>query len=146
MFDLFTYLATSDEHGKQHLMNSFEDIIRSKGINGDERIITYEGSLNTLFGASCRGWYLFNLLGHSNVQVLDGGLAAWQKEGLPLVAGEEQTYTTEGSFCTHSMRSSISPSILYTTILSPIHYLSPMPTRTIPYTQYQRYLHCNMES
>lgn len=98
MFDLFTYLATSDEHGKQHLMNSFEDIIRSKGINGDERIITYEGSLNTLFGASCRGWYLFNLLGHSNVQVLDGGLAAWQKEGLPLVAGEEQTYTTEGTF------------------------------------------------
>lgn len=98
MIDLFTYLAMSSDKGVAHLTRTLERVFKSKGLNADDRIITYEGSLNTMYGASCRGWYLFHLLGHSNVQVLDGGLAAWKSEGLPLVTGENSTEVPEGTF------------------------------------------------
>ncbi len=36
-----------------------------------------------------RLWWLLRAYGHAEVQVLDGGLAAWEAEGRPLVAGVE---------------------------------------------------------
>ena len=82
--EIFTYLATSDPQGVEKLKTTFEGLFQQAGINGDELIITYEDCLKTMYGASCRGFYLLKLLGHPNVSVLDGGWEAWVKYGLPI--------------------------------------------------------------
>ena len=83
--EIFTYLGTSDESGVKKLTKTFTDLFRSAGINGGngERVVTYEDSLQSLFGASCRGLYLLKLLGHPNVSILEGGLDKWISEGYP---------------------------------------------------------------
>lgn len=81
---IFTYLATSDADGIQKLTSTFEGLFQDAGINTEDHVITYEECLKTLYGASCRGLYLFKLLGHSSVSVLDGGLEGWIKQGYPL--------------------------------------------------------------
>lgn len=35
--------------------------------------------------AAARAWWMFRIFGHDNVRVLDGGLPAWLKAGLPVV-------------------------------------------------------------
>jgi len=84
IYQIFTYLAASDRHGVETLKNTFESLFQDAGINGDERIITYEDRLTTMYGASCRGFYLLKLLGHPSVSVLNGGLESWLKNGYPL--------------------------------------------------------------
>jgi thiosulfate/3-mercaptopyruvate sulfurtransferase len=96
MNEIFSYLSTSDEKGKKDLLNTFEKLFQKAGLNGNEHIITYEDCLKTRFGASCRGYYLFKLLGHNNVNVLDGGWEAWIKEKYPVT--KEATKVTEGKF------------------------------------------------
>jgi len=56
--------------------------LRSWGINDDTQVIAYDGQ-GGMFAA--RLWWLLRWLGHPAVAVLDGGLAAWQAENLPLV-------------------------------------------------------------
>ena len=38
--------------------------------------------------SAARAWWMFRIYGHDNVAVLDGGLGAWQRAGLPLESGE----------------------------------------------------------
>jgi thiosulfate/3-mercaptopyruvate sulfurtransferase len=78
--EIFTYLSTSDEKGVTELKSTFENLFRKVGLNGSDHVITYEECLKTRFGASCRGYYLLKLLGHKNVNVLNGGWEAWLKE------------------------------------------------------------------
>lgn len=84
-YSIFTYLApTSDAQGVTDLVETFENIFQKAGISGgEEHVVTYESSLQTLYGASCRGLYLLKLLGHTNVSVLNGGLDKWLKDGYP---------------------------------------------------------------
>lgn len=56
--------------------------LRSWGIDNDTQVVAYDGQ-GGMFAA--RLWWLLRWLGHANVAVLDGGLAAWQAQGLPLV-------------------------------------------------------------
>ena len=93
---IFTYLATSDAEGVKKLTSTFEGLFQDAGINSDHHVITYEQCLDTLFGASCRGLYLFKLLGHSNVSILHGGLEGWTKEGYPL--STQAPEVTRGTF------------------------------------------------
>ncbi|GAA5785813.1 sulfurtransferase [Chitiniphilus shinanonensis] len=51
------------------------------GIGNDSHVIAYDAS-GGMFAA--RLWWLLRWLGHDAVQVLDGGLPAWQAAGLPL--------------------------------------------------------------
>ncbi len=83
--EIFTYLSMSDKSGKQDLINTFESLFRKAGIDSDSNthVITYEDCLETLFGASCRGYYILKLLGHHNVQILNGGWHSWLNQGLP---------------------------------------------------------------
>lgn len=81
IIEFFTYLATSSPQGVEHMTRTFQTLLREKGINGDERLITYEDTLHTMFGASCRGWYVLRTLGHANVQVMEGGWQKWLREG-----------------------------------------------------------------
>jgi len=93
---IFTYLSTSDAAGNAALVSTFERLFQEAGLNGDEHIITYEDCLKTRFGASCRGYYLLKLLGHNNVNVMNGGWEAWKAQGLPSTA--EPTVVEAGSF------------------------------------------------
>ncbi len=51
---------------------------RQWGINADQPLICYDAAGGQY---AARFWWLARWLGHNNVQVLDGGLAAWQAAG-----------------------------------------------------------------
>ena len=56
--------------------------LRGWGIDDDTQVVAYDGQ-GGMFAA--RLWWLLRWIGHPHVAVLDGGLAAWQAQGLPLV-------------------------------------------------------------
>ena len=87
----FTYLATSDAQGVKDLTDTFAIALRDAGISGEdgEHLVTYENSLQTLYGASCRAFYLLKLLGHPRVSVLGGGFEGWTQAGHPTTNGAE---------------------------------------------------------
>ena len=92
----FTYLATSDDRGVRDLTDTFTEELRNAGIYGNEHVVTYENSLNTLYGASCRALYILRLLGHPRVSVLGGGYEGWVQDGHPTSSEIQQT--ARGSF------------------------------------------------
>ena len=98
IYKIFTYLAASDRHGVETLKNTFEGLFQDAGIDGDEHVITYEDRLTTMYGASCRGFYLMKLLGHPRVSVLNGGLESWLKHGHPLSTSALTPNITRGKF------------------------------------------------
>lgn len=54
------------------------------GIGPGSRVVVYDAADGSL--AAARAWWLLGLLGLEDVQVLDGGLAAWEAAHLPLEA------------------------------------------------------------
>jgi len=56
----------------------FEQACQALGINADSEIVVYDN-----FGiyTSPRVWWLFKVMGHENVRVLDGGLPEWINQG-----------------------------------------------------------------
>lgn len=58
------------------------ETLRTWGINVDSQVIAYDAH-GGMFAA--RLWWLLRWVGHGGVAVLDGGLAAWNAAGLPLV-------------------------------------------------------------
>ena len=62
--------------------NALLATLRGWGINDDTQVVAYDAQ-----GGMCaaRLWWLLRWIGHAHVAVLDGGLAAWQAQGLPLV-------------------------------------------------------------
>ena len=79
--DIFTYLATSTPEGMSELKHKFAEIFGNAGLSGAETAVIYEGSMNTGFGQSCRGYFLLQFLGYKKALVLHGGFAAWQAAG-----------------------------------------------------------------
>ncbi|WP_191061375.1 sulfurtransferase, partial [Geminicoccus harenae] len=55
------------------------------GIDNADRVVVYDANR---FLASARAWWMFRAMGHQDVMVLDGGLAAWQAAGQKLESGE----------------------------------------------------------
>ena len=82
MFDIFTYLAMSTKQGMAELKDKFTAAFGAAGIGGNETVVFYEGSMNSGFGMSCRGYYLLTFLGYQKAHILHGGLAAWQAAGM----------------------------------------------------------------
>jgi thiosulfate/3-mercaptopyruvate sulfurtransferase len=58
--------------------------VRRMGVEPTSRVVVYDAS--GLFSAP-RVWWMFRVMGHENVAVLDGGLAKWIAEARPLEAG-----------------------------------------------------------
>ncbi|MGH1421006.1 MAG: sulfurtransferase [Hyphomonas sp.] len=56
----------------------FSSRVRKLGIGDGHRIIVYD---QNNFCASARAWWILRLMGHDEVAVLDGGMAAWQAIG-----------------------------------------------------------------
>lgn len=53
------------------------------GVDRDKQVIAYDDSFGSM---AVRLWWLLRWLGHDAVALLDGGLAAWQRQGRELVA------------------------------------------------------------
>lgn len=59
----------------------FSARVRALGLGDGNRIVVYDGA--GLFSAP-RVWWMFRVMGHEDVVVLDGGLKKWKAEGRPL--------------------------------------------------------------
>ncbi|WP_299589892.1 3-mercaptopyruvate sulfurtransferase [uncultured Tateyamaria sp.] len=58
----------------------FMSRMRAMGVGDGHQIVVYDGA--GLFSAA-RVWWLFRLMGHRDVAVLDGGFPKWQADGHP---------------------------------------------------------------
>jgi thiosulfate/3-mercaptopyruvate sulfurtransferase len=82
--EIFTFLAMSTADGLEALAGTFAELFGAAGISGAEQVVIYEAAMDTGYGQSCRGWFLLKYLGHPRVEILHGGLQAWQAEGWPV--------------------------------------------------------------
>lgn len=57
--------------------------VRQMGVGDGHQIVIYDGT--GLFSAA-RVWWLFKVMGHDNVAVLDGGLPKWKADGFEVTA------------------------------------------------------------
>jgi thiosulfate/3-mercaptopyruvate sulfurtransferase len=62
----------------------FGAAVRAAGVSRDRPVVVYDAVSSM---AAARGWWLLRYFGHTDVAVLDGGLAAWAASGLPVESG-----------------------------------------------------------
>ncbi len=72
---------------------NFEATLRGWGIDHDTHVIAYDDS-SSVFAS--RLWWMLHWVGHTRAYVLNGGLAAWSGQGLPLV--QEIVKPSPGTF------------------------------------------------
>ncbi|XP_040290000.1 thiosulfate sulfurtransferase-like [Bufo bufo] len=65
------------------------------GISNDSHVVVYDCDSSGMLYAP-RLWWMFRVFGHHNVSLLDGGLANWMKQGLPVTS--EVTQVTPETF------------------------------------------------
>ncbi|MBU2539403.1 MAG: sulfurtransferase [Proteobacteria bacterium] len=85
---IFSFLSVSSPAGLAALQDTFAASFSRVGVSHDRKVVFYEDSFDTRYGASCRGYWLACYLGHRDCGILDGGFWAWQQYGLPEETGE----------------------------------------------------------
>jgi thiosulfate/3-mercaptopyruvate sulfurtransferase len=68
-------------------VETFAATLSAWGIDNQTQVVAYDESSGVMAG---RLWWMLRWLGHDAVAVLDGDVRTWQREGRPLVAGEER--------------------------------------------------------
>lgn len=63
----------------------FAAAVGAMGIGNDDEVIVYDQ--NGISFAASRVWWMFRVMGHNKVRVLNGGLAAWRMAGLATQSG-----------------------------------------------------------
>lgn len=63
----------------------FAEAMRRLGVRVDRPVVVYDQRDGTV---AARLWWLLRYFGHHDVRVLDGGLAAWEREGFPVETGD----------------------------------------------------------
>ncbi|WP_457601144.1 sulfurtransferase [Hydrogenivirga sp.] len=78
-------------------LKEYERLFRKWGISNDSKVVLYYkgNKMNEILGTVYAYW-MFHLLGHRNVALLDGGWVAWSKKGLPVSYDEPEV--EEGKF------------------------------------------------
>lgn len=72
-----------------------ERLIGGLGISRDDHVvIVSDGLTSTDFGAAARVYWTFDVLGHKEISVLEGGHAGWVAEGGALQSGAAPAVTT----------------------------------------------------
>jgi thiosulfate/3-mercaptopyruvate sulfurtransferase len=96
---IFTYLFESKNNGLQKLIDHFQETLQSKGVNGKENLVFYESNLGALKGASCRGFYLMDLLGYDiqKLFILKDGYTGWNNT-YPNKIAKEISPSLKGTF------------------------------------------------
>ncbi|MFZ0044073.1 MAG: rhodanese-like domain-containing protein, partial [Solirubrobacteraceae bacterium] len=76
------------DRGRHPLPTSaaFTRSMRAAGVRTEQPVVVYDAATST---AAARAWWLLRYFGHPDVAVLDGGLAAWERAGGTLAAGDE---------------------------------------------------------
>ncbi len=62
-------------------VEKFMSRLRAMGVGDGHQVVVYDASG---IRSAARVWWLFRLMGQTNVAVLDGGLPKWQSEGRPI--------------------------------------------------------------
>ncbi len=82
----------------------FEEAVRKLGISNDSLVVCYDAM--GIF-SSPRAWWMFKVMGHDQVVVLDGGLPLWLEEKRP----------TQGAFPEHratgTFKANVRPELVY---------------------------------
>jgi len=75
-------------NGRHPLPNRADFALRMRalGLSHGVQVVSYDTSGGYY---AARLWWMLRWVGHEEVAVLDGGLAAWSSAGLPLASGEE---------------------------------------------------------
>ncbi len=68
-------------------VSAFETFLGRIGIDDATQVVVYDHADGAL---ASRAWWLLRWAGHRHVRLLNGGFAAWQREGLPTGHGDEQ--------------------------------------------------------
>ncbi len=71
-------------------VTDFQENARQLGVNSDSKIVVFDAMG---IYSSPRVWWLFKVMGHYNIQVLDGGIPAWNELGLALTESYASDYT-----------------------------------------------------
>ena len=61
--------------------DALEAALRACGIDDDDEVVVYDQDTSLAAG---RAWWVLRWAAHPQVRVLDGGLAAWRRAGLPV--------------------------------------------------------------
>lgn len=69
----------------------FAKAVGDLGVSDQDDVVIYDQTGITF--AACRAWWMFRVMGHANVRVLNGGLPAWQMAGLPVESGPAHSVT-----------------------------------------------------
>lgn len=72
---------------------AFRQAMRRIGLDDGNQVVAYDGGNG---GLAARLWWMLRWLGHERVAVLDGGLAHWREQRLPMSEGDENV--PEGYF------------------------------------------------
>jgi thiosulfate/3-mercaptopyruvate sulfurtransferase len=64
--------------------DAFQASMRDAGVDDRRPVVVYDDARSL---AAARAWWLLRYFGHSEVAVLDGGIAAWESAGEPTQAG-----------------------------------------------------------
>ncbi|GGB41309.1 sulfurtransferase [Flexivirga endophytica] len=81
-------MAAEPGTGGRHPMpdrDVFTAAMRAAGVDNDRPVVVYDDD-DSLAASRC--WWLLKYFGKEDVQVLDGGFAAWQAAGLPVSTDE----------------------------------------------------------
>ena len=95
-FDLKKVFSKQDSNYPNTVpsIEQFEENVQLLGVNSDTTVIIYDQ--HGVY-SSPRAWWLFKLMGHTNVFVLDGGLKAWHANGFETILTYSQP-KSKGNF------------------------------------------------
>ncbi|MCD0451868.1 sulfurtransferase [Actinocorallia sp. API 0066] len=86
--DLDTELAGPPGRGGRHPLpapEAFQEAMRRAGVSRGSLVVVYDDADAT---SAARAWWCLRYFGHERVRVLDGGLNAWTRAGLPVETDE----------------------------------------------------------
>ena len=96
--DLAGPVGETGGHAPVPTPEDFTALMRRIGLDSDSLLVAYDGGG---LAAASRLWWLARYFGHSNVAVLNGGMAAWLAADLPLNTTGEGNFTARVN---HEMR------------------------------------------
>jgi len=73
----------------------FVNHVKKFPLSNAKHVILYDNSERFGLFSAPRVWWLFNVFGHSNVSIVDGGLPKWKREGRKIASGP---YTEDENF------------------------------------------------